>query len=180
MTSTFTLIIIGFFLFHCAITFLILQKLDNDKEIFTNILLSVIWSVFIVIVAEGLFVHKIKEEHTYDGDILYSAPLIPFQSSNGDSVYLEIDCQTYHAYTSEDSSIWANGAHCSTFSPENGSSPYYEKISTKTDAWVLKLLTPDHEILQPQYRFYVPDSCTWRKPCEDESPDLWFCAPDLI
>jgi len=177
MTLTFKLIIIVLFLAHTMFIAFILHVLDDSNKIITHLGSSAIWTVYLMFWGYLILFSTIKDKGLHLGESMYSAPLYPFLSSRGDSVYLELNCDTYHFRISEDSTIWKSKMWCYTHYLKEGEMPYYERIFIVADPWVLDILKPDHEYLQPRYVLAIPPGTLYEIPCNDEETDYTFYYP---
>ena len=123
MTLIFKLIVTFIFLAHSALAAYILFR-QNDDNIIGNLFGVVIWTVCVIFYGTPFLIIAIEDKGILYGDTLYSSPLCPFQASSGDSVYLEIDDNTYRFQLSKDSTAQTPNAICHREYIEEGEIPY--------------------------------------------------------
>lgn len=170
MTLIFKLIVTFIFLAHTALVAYILFR-HNDDSIISNLFGAVIWTVCVMFYGTLFLIVTIEDEGIRFGETLYSSPLSPFQASCGDSVYLEIDDNTYRFQLSKDSTAQTPDALCCREYLEEGEMPYCEYVSMEVEPWVLKLLKPEHKRLQPRYVLHVQFQDVYEKPSVDYTLD---------
>ena len=177
MTITFKVIVAFFFLAHTALVAYILRKLDDDSSLFVDLFTSATWSMYIMMLGAIFLFSAIEEKGVHYGECQYSAPLHPFESSCGDSVYLKTDCNLCLFHIFPDSAMWISNSRCYTIHIEEGETPYYECISIVAEPWVSRILLPENEHLQPRYILKVPRSGECKVPCEETSEWEWWDYP---
>ena len=177
MTLIFKLFVIFVFLAHTALIMYILYKLDGsyklDGRFVGDFFCVALWSAYVIFLACVIFMMYVEEEGVNYGEISYSGYLYPFQSSCGDSVYLEKDCKTYRFKISEDSIICTYGSRCLTDCIGDGDTSFYECVSMVAEPWVLNIITPEHKYLQPRYILHVPSGGECEIPCEELPESCW-------